>query len=268
MPIFYLIHGEAFDSTLPFNSYDFKVQKHKINLYCQKCVNKNYLTLHVEFYHKGSIQAPIMIGFKRNTQIFHQLHYEDRHPMGLVSLFPNEIIMLEDEQNINLELQVCNEPLLENEYLQLKKETQENQLKIKHYMGQKKRKGKQYMKEHIEERKSSQQSTKADDTMLNLGLGPKPYLLGESYKGLLCLSHLLQTGYHMHQRRLRECKFHHLTRQELTQLPYNLCKCCKFYCLHKWACIRSEEDKPCQFKHHDKCRRDTQDYIRNFKLSP
>lgn len=104
MPIFYLSHGEAFDSTMPFSSYDFKVQKHKVNLYCKKCVNKNYLTLHVEFDHKGSIEAPIMIGFKRNTSIFHQLHYEDRHPLGLLSLYPADIIDLEEDQNTHSEL--------------------------------------------------------------------------------------------------------------------------------------------------------------------
>lgn len=85
LPVFYLLHGEAYDSddSSTMTSYFAKVTKSQINIQCLKC-NENTWSLNFTFeflYHNTDEQGqPIDITVNTRGSPCHQLHYLGTHP--------------------------------------------------------------------------------------------------------------------------------------------------------------------------------------------
>lgn len=84
LPLFYLFHGEAYDSSDPSTmaSYYAKVTKNQINIQCLKC-NQNDWSLNFTFeflYHNTDEEnQPIDITVNTRGSACHQLHYLATH---------------------------------------------------------------------------------------------------------------------------------------------------------------------------------------------
>lgn len=86
LPIFYLIHGEAYDSDDPktMTSYYMNVSKSQINIQCLRCKSCKWTTLNLEFlYHNSDTTKdpaePIDITVNTRGSPFHGLHYYATH---------------------------------------------------------------------------------------------------------------------------------------------------------------------------------------------
>ena len=84
LPIFYLIHGEAYDSTDPasIRSYDIQITHKQVNIFCKKCKSAGHCSLIMEWLPlKSDTKNPRDITSHHRGAIFHGLHYEDQHPI-------------------------------------------------------------------------------------------------------------------------------------------------------------------------------------------
>lgn len=92
LPIFYLLHGEAYDSDDPstMNSYSALVSKSQVNIHCLKCRALQCNTACLEFLYHNTNRAkrahePIDITVNTRGAPFNSLHYLTTHSyFGLV----------------------------------------------------------------------------------------------------------------------------------------------------------------------------------------
>ena len=118
LPVFYLVHGEAFDSECkqPL-SYYIQTTNSQVNIRCARCKPNNWGTLNIEFKFGllDKVEGPTLICTHPRGSIFHGLHYESTHPIKNSVLYPYAKRKLPTKQHTILNAEHCCSLLVTND---------------------------------------------------------------------------------------------------------------------------------------------------------
>lgn len=94
LPLFYFLHGEAYDSNSEPMSYDIKQCSQYLQICCLQCKNKVFpLTFTAEFSFKicEETDEPIEIEVGGRGILCHSLHYEGLHQLQGYKLYEDPV---------------------------------------------------------------------------------------------------------------------------------------------------------------------------------